>query len=98
MMLSNFSRPYHGIAVYSRLRMLNGYPYARNCHGIELIITNNRTSRLDYNWNIYILSCLLAAIRTTMEENPSSQLIFMGDFNVNWLDEVEKIVVQPYDQ
>ena len=31
---SNVNCPYHGIAVYSRLRMLNGYPYARNCHGI----------------------------------------------------------------
>ena len=35
---SNVNRPYHGTAVYSRLRMLNGYPYARNCHGIELTI------------------------------------------------------------
>ena len=35
---SNVNRPYHGTAVYSRLRMLNGYPYARNCHEIELTI------------------------------------------------------------
>ena len=35
---SNVNRPYHGTAVYSRLRMLNGYPYARNCHGIEFTI------------------------------------------------------------
>ena len=53
---SNVNRPYHGTAVYSRLQMLNGYPYARNCHGIELTIakTCNRTSRLNYNWNIQI--------------------------------------------
>ena len=36
---SNVNCPYHGTAVYSRLRMLNGYPCARNCHGIELTIT-----------------------------------------------------------
>ena len=37
-----------------------------------------------------VLSCLLTAIRATLEENASSQVIFMGDFNVNWLDEVER--------
>ena len=52
---SNVNRSYHGTAVYSRLRMLNGYPYARNLHGIELTNRkNNRTSRLNYNWNIQI--------------------------------------------
>ena len=35
---SNVNRPYHGTAVYSRLPMLNGYPCARNCHGIEVTI------------------------------------------------------------
>ena len=92
---SNVNRPYHGTAVYSRFRMLNGYPYVRNYHGIEftiakiiehpdlIIIGIYRSPRV-------VLSCLLSAIRTTLEENPSSQVIFMGDFNVNWLDEVER--------
>ena len=35
---SNVTRPYHGTVVYSRLQMLNGYPYARNYHGIELTL------------------------------------------------------------
>ena len=92
---SNVSRPYHGIAVYSRLRMLNGYPYARNCHGIELIITKTIEHPDLIIIGIYrsprvVLSCLLTAIRTTLEENASSQVIFMGYFNVNWLDEVER--------
>ena len=30
-----------------------------------------------------VLSSLLTAIRTTLEENPSSRVIFMGDFNLN---------------
>ena len=92
---SNVSRPYHGIAVYLRLRMWNGYPYARNCHGIELIITKTIEHPNLIIIGIYrpprvVLSCLLTAIRTTLEENASSQVIFMGDFNVNWLDEVER--------
>ena len=38
-----------------------------------------------------VLSSLLSAIRATFEENPSSQvIILMGDFNVNWLDEIER--------
>ena len=92
---SNVNRPYHGTAVYSRLRMLNGYPYARNCHGIELTIAKT-VERPDliiigiYRSPRVVLSSLLTAIRTTLEENPSSQVIFMGDFNVNWLDEVER--------
>ena len=35
---SNVNRPYHGTAVYSRLRMFNGYPCATNCHGIEVTV------------------------------------------------------------
>ena len=92
---SNVSRPYHGTAVYSRLRMLNGYPYARNCHGIELTIAKTVKHPDLIIIGIYrpprvVLSSLLTAIRTTLEENPSSQVIFIGDFNVNWLDEVER--------
>ena len=91
---SNVNRPYHGVAVYFRLRMLNGYPYARNCHGIELTIAKIIEHPDLIIIGIYrsprvVVSCLLTAIRTTLEENPS-QVIFMGDFNVNWLDEVER--------
>ena len=91
----NVNRPYHGTAVYSRLPMLNGYPCARNCHGIELTIIKT-LERPDiiiigiYRSPRLPLSSLLAAIRTTLEENPFSQLIVIGDFNVNWLDDVER--------
>jgi endonuclease/exonuclease/phosphatase family metal-dependent hydrolase len=36
------------------------------------------------------VSRLLHALRATLEENPSSQIIFIGDFNVNWLDGLER--------
>ena len=32
----------------------------------------------------------MAAFRTTLEENPSTNVIIIGDFNVNWFDEVER--------
>ena len=92
---SNVNRPYHGTAVYSRLRMLDVFPYERNCHGIELSIAKTAEHPDLIIIGIYrsprvVLSSLLTAIRTTLEENPSSQVIFFGDFNVNWLDEVER--------
>ena len=100
---SNVNHPYHRTAVYSRLRMLNGYPCARNCHGIKVTIARTVEHPDLIVIGIYrsprvVLSSLLSAICTTLEENPSSQVIFMGDFNVNWLDEVERrSIVQRYD-
>ena len=92
---SNVNRPYHGTAVYSRLRMLNGYPYARNRHGIDLTIAKTIEHPDLIIIGIYksprvVFSSLLTTIRTTLEENPSSHVVFMGDFNVNWFDEVER--------
>ena len=48
---SNVNRLYHGTAVYSRLQMLNGFPCARNCHGIKGAVAKN-------NWNIQDLQGL----------------------------------------
>ena len=89
------TRPYHGTAVYSRVPMLNGYPCAKNCNDIQfsimktvhcpdlIIIGMYRSQRV-------AVSRLLHALRATLKENPSSQIIFIGDFNVNWLDELER--------
>ena len=93
--ISNVNRPYHGTAIYSKVTMLNGYPCARNYHGIELTITKTVEHPDLIIIGIYrsprvVLSSLLTAIRTTLVENSSSQVIFMGDFNINWLDEVER--------
>ena len=86
--ISNFNRPYHGTAVYSRLPMLNGYllcekpPWDRVNY-----LKNSPMSRLNCNWNIQIPKVcalsLLLAICTTLDKNPSSLVIFTGDFNVN---------------
>ena len=75
---SNVNHPYHGTAVYSRLRMLNGYPCARNCHGIEVTITRTIKHPDLIIIGIYrsprvVLSSLLSAIRTTLEEIPLSR-------------------------
>ena len=68
--------------VFSRLRMLNGYPYVRNRHGTELTVAKTIEHPDLIIIGIYrsprvVLSSLLTAIRTTLEENPSSHVIFM---------------------
>ena len=75
---SNVNRAHHGTAVYSRLRMLNGYPCASNCNGIELTIAKTVEHPDLIIIGIYrspraVLNSLLTVIRTTLEENPSSQ-------------------------
>ncbi|XP_028418500.1 uncharacterized protein LOC114543885 [Dendronephthya gigantea] len=93
--VSNLNRPYHGTAVYSKLPMIIRYPCARNCHGIEVTIMK-MVERPDliiigiYRSPTLALSSLLAAISTTLEEHPSPRVIIIGDFNVNWLDEIER--------
>ena len=74
---------------------MNGYPYARNYHAIELTIAKTIEHPHLIITGIYrsprvALFFLLTSISTTLEGNPSSQIIFMGDFNVNCLDEVER--------
>ena len=86
---SNVNRPYHGTAVYSRLQMSNGYPCVRNCHGIEVTIAKTVQHPdliiiVIYRSPRVVFSSLLSAVHTILEENPSSQVIFMVDFNVNW--------------
>ena len=93
--ISNVNRPYHGIAVYSRLPMLNGYPCARNYFGVEIIILKTVERPELVVIGIYrspklALSSLLAAIRATLQQNQSSNVIVIGDFNVNWFDEAAR--------
>ena len=91
----NVTRPFHGTAVYSRLPKLNGYPCARNYHGVEITILKTVECPHLMVIGIYtspklVLSSLMAAIRATLNENHSSKVIVIGDFNVNWFDEVAR--------
>ena len=93
--ISNGNRPYHGTAVYFRLQMLNGYPCTRNYHGVEITIMKT-VEHPDlmiiglYRSPNLPSSSLLAAICATLQENHSTKVIVIGDFNVNWFDEVAR--------
>ena len=85
-------RPYGGTAVYSRVPLREGYPFAHNINGIEFTVikTDCRPDlsviRL-YRSPQIVLSQLLSALRTILYENSSFQTIIIGDFNVNWMTE-----------
>ena len=75
--------------------MLDRFACARNCHGVELAIVKlvehpDLVAIGIYRSPRLVISSLLAAIRVALEEDHFSQVIVIGDFNVNWLNEVER--------
>ena len=96
--ISQFSgpgRPYGGTAIYSRIPLKEGYPYAHNTNGIEFTIIKteshpNLTIIGLYRSPSIALSRLLSALRTILNEDSSSQNIFIGDFNINWMAETDR--------
>ena len=96
--ISQFSgpgRPYGGTAIYSRIPLKEGYPYAHNTNGIEFTIIKteshpNLTIIGLYRSPSIALSRLLSALRTILDEDSSSQNIFIGDFNINWMAETDR--------
>ena len=92
---SRNERPYGGTAVYTRIPLVDGYPYSRNIDGIEFTIIKIE-DRPDlavvgtYRSPKIAISRLLAALRTVLSENSSSQNIIIGDLNVNWLIDTER--------
>ncbi len=93
--IANYSgptRPYGRTAVYSRVPLVDGYPYAHNINGIEFTVIKT-ISHPDltiiglYRSPKVGMSHLLAAI---LDEDTSSQNIIIGDFNVNWMVESER--------
>ena len=75
--------------------MLNGYPCGRNYNGVEITVLKTVEHPQFIIIGIYrspkfALSSLLAAIRTTLQENNFSNVIVFGDFKVNWFDKVSR--------
>ncbi|CAB3996373.1 Hypothetical predicted protein [Paramuricea clavata] len=96
--ISQFSapgRPYGGTAVYSQIPLKEGYPYAHNTNGIEFTIIKteshpNLTIIGLYRSPSIASSRLLSALRTILHKDSSSQNIFIGDFNINWMAETDR--------
>ena len=89
------TRPFGGMAVFSRIEFLPGYPCCHNINGIEITIM--KTMILPHVSIIGIyrspripLQQLCAALNEILRFCTSQFNIFIGDFNINWLDETSR--------
>ena len=90
------ARPYGGTAVYSRISSIPGYPVSKNANGVEITIV--KLAAIPHITIIGVYRSPRVAIRqmcTAMMQllvlHSSEFNIFIRDFNVNWLNEKERI-------
>ena len=95
--LSLTSRPWHqgGMAVFSRVEFLPGYPCCQNVNGTEITIMKvmilpHVTIVGIYRSPKIPLQCLLEALFQLLISLSSQFNIFIGDFNINWFDEMNR--------
>ena len=89
----NNRRPYHGTALYIKLPFVEGYPYSNNTNGIEFTVI--KVSNYEHINIIAVyrspqvpLTQICSALQRVVDHNSNN--LFIGDFNVNWLIEVER--------
>ena len=89
------SRPFGGTAVFSRVEFLPGYPLCQNINGIEITIMKvmilpHVTIIVIYRSPRIPVRQLCEALIETLSSTSSQFNIFIGDFNINWLDEANR--------
>jgi hypothetical protein len=93
--VSSTSRPSGGMAVFSRVEFLPGYPRCHNINGIEITIMKvmilpHVTIIGIYRSPRIPVQQLLVALSEVLMLCSSQFNIFVGDFNINWLDEANR--------
>lgn len=92
-------RPCGGTAVYSRIDYYPGYPHCHNQNGIELtvirmMIVPHITIIAIYRSPNVTIRQLCVALDEILNLPSMTQLkILIGDFNVNWLNHLERTAV-----
>ena len=87
------SRPFGGMAVFSRVQFLPGYPCCRNINDIEItiikvmILPHVSIVRI-YRSPRIPLQQLLEALSQVLISSTSQFNIFIGDFNINWFNKI----------
>lgn len=89
------TRPYGETAVYTRIPFLPGYPFCSNSNGVEITITKvvpipHVTIIGLYRSPKIPVRQLCAALRELFTHVSSDIKVFIGDFNINWLNEKGK--------
>ena len=83
------------MAVFSRVEFLPGYPCCCNVNGIEITILKvmilpHVTIVGIYRSPKIPMQCLLEALPQLLIGLSSQFNIFIGDFNINWFDEINR--------
>ena len=84
---------YGGTGIYSRIKLMPGYPYFSNINGIEVIIVklmivpNGNILAVCRSPSIPVQRMCLA-LKEVIDNLPfSAYNVILGDFNVNWFDQ-----------
>ena len=85
------TRPFGGTAVYSRVDFYSGYPYCFHQNGVEITILRfmiilHITIVAVYRSPAVSITQMCSALRQTLQSLSSQFNLFIGDFNVNWLN------------
>lgn len=88
-------RPYGGTAIYTKVPLIQGYPYSRNINGIEFTIAKiDSKPRLNNNCSLSFTKnpCfpLCSALVDIIAQDVSQQNIIIGDFNVDWMIQTQR--------
>ncbi|XP_078368705.1 ATP-dependent DNA helicase Pif1-like [Oculina patagonica] len=89
------TRPYSGMAVYSKLPFFQGYPYCQNSNGIEVTVLKITALQQLTVIGVYRspkvpITQLCRTLRPLLSEHSHTFNIVLGDFNVNWINETER--------
>lgn len=93
---NNTTRPFGGTAVYSRIQLIPGSPYCLNRNGVELTIIKcmylpHLTIIGVYRSPKVPVTQLCIALRQVLLHTTTQYNIFLGDFNVNWLNQTDRV-------
>ena len=92
---NNNGHPYGGTAIYSRIDYYPGYPLCSNRSGIEIIairlmVIPHITIIAIYRSPRVPVSQFCTALRQTLTLSSTKFNMFIGDFNINWLNESQR--------
>ena len=98
-MLSTIVRPFGEMAVYSRMDYFPGYPYPFNSNRIEITAVRLMTAPKIHIYGIYCsprvpIAQMCHALSELLTSQSSQLSVFMGDFNVNWLNNKERVCLR----
>ena len=90
------TRPYGGTAIYSRVNFIPGYPYCCNTNGIEITVIKvmpipHVTIIGVYRSPKVPVQQMCTALREILNIQQSTFNVFIGDFNLNWLNEGDRL-------